>query len=451
MNQVIFTIEELEDIKNLLTSYFPKFNLEGDHDVDFFYNYYKNLDIEYNTRYDLSYQYLVNFSKTKDLPIHRWFYYQEGYSPELVKKIFNYLNLNNKTHLFDPFAGSGTSLMAAKELGIKATGVEINPFSCHMASTKTADYSIEEITELRNFKIPKYKAVPRLFEKYELSIIKNLFEVQNFEKIEILKRSINKVKSEKIRNLLFTALLCILQEVSYYKKAGNGLKRKRVYKSVDTFEIFKVKLEDIINDIISISNLNKTEIINENCLNIRNLQIEEIDLSIFSPPYANCFDYYEVYKIELWIGEFVKSYEELRKLRKSALTSNLNADLKKKTKIVDASKILIPIIDTLNKAQLWDKKIPKMINAYFSEMQDLLSILYENTRKGGYCVIVVGNSSYGGLAVPTDLILSDIGKQIGFEVKEIIVARRNETSSQQYSKIGNLIEFIRESIIILKK
>jgi hypothetical protein len=220
---------------------------------------------------------------------------------------------------------------------------------------------------------------------------------------------------------------------------------------VDTFEIFKVKLEDIINDIISISNLNKTEIINENCLNIRNLQIEEIDLSIFSPPYANCFDYYEVYKIELWIGEFVKSYEELRKLRKSALTSNLNADLKKKTKIVDASKILIPIIDTLNKAQLWDKKIPKMINAYFSEMQDLLSILYENTRKGGYCVIVVGNSSYGGLAVPTDLILSDIGKQIGFEVKEIIVARRNETSSQQYSKIGNLIEFIRESIIILKK
>ena len=36
------------------------------------------------------------------------------------------------------------------------------------------------------------------------------------------------------------------------------------------------------------------------------------------------------------------------------------------------------------------------------------------------------------------------------KVKEIIVTRNNETSSQQYKKIGNLIKYIRESIIILK-
>ena len=36
------------------------------------------------------------------------------------------------------------------------------------------------------------------------------------------------------------------------------------------------------------------------------------------------------------------------------------------------------------------------------------------------------------------------------QVKEIIVTRNNETSSQQYKKIGKLIKYIRESIIILK-
>ena len=30
-----------------------------------------------------------------------------------------------------------------------------------------------------------------------------------------------------------------------------------------------------------------------------------IGLCVFSPPYANCFDYCEVYKLEFWIGGFV--------------------------------------------------------------------------------------------------------------------------------------------------
>jgi DNA modification methylase len=451
MEKVYLIEEEINEVNEQLLLFYPNLDAKEDYKTDFFYNEYKKLDVEFNTRYDLTYQYLVNFSKTKNLPIHRWFYYQEGYSPELIKKVLKYLNLNGSTHLFDPFAGSGTSLVAAKELGIKATGIEINPFSCHMANSKTQNYSEEEINILENFEVPNYKPVKKLFEKYELSIIENLFEIENFEKIELIKKKIALEKNRKVNSILFTTLLCILQQVSYYKKAGNGLKKKRIYKSVDTFEAFKFKLDEIISDIKLNNNQNKTIIINDNCLNINNHKIDEIDISIFSPPYANCFDYYEVYKIELWIGEFVKSYEELRNLRKAALTSNLNADLKKKTKIVTSSKVLIPIIDYLNNTKLWDNKIPKMLNAYFSEMEQLLVSLFEKTKNGGYCVVVVGNSSYGGLAVPTDIILAEIGKNLGFAVQEIIVARRNETSSQQYSKIGNLIEFVRESLIIFKK
>jgi len=451
MEKVYLIEDEINEVNEQLVLFYPNLNAKEDYKTDFFYNEYKKLDVEFNTRYDLTYQYLVNFSKTKNLPIHRWFYYQEGYSPELIKKVLKYLNLNGSTHLFDPFAGSGTSLVAAKELGIKATGIEINPFSCHMAISKTQNYSEEEINILENFEVPNYKPIKKLFEKYELSIIENLFEIENFEKIELIKKKIELERNKKVNSILFTTLLCILQQVSYYKKAGNGLKKKRIYKSVDTFEAFKFKLNEIISDIKLNKNKNKTVIINDNCLNINNHKIDEIDISIFSPPYANCFDYYEVYKIELWIGEFVKSYEELRKLRKAALTSNLNADLKKKTKIVTTSKVLIPIIDYLNNTKLWDNKIPKMLNAYFSEMEQLLVSLFEKTKKGGYCVVVVGNSSYGGLAVPTDIILAEIGKNLGFTVQEIIVARRNETSSQQYSKIGNLIEFVRESLIIFKK
>ena len=42
----------------------------------------------------------------------------------------------------------------------------------------------------------------------------------------------------------------------------------------------------------------------------------KVSFSLFSPPYVNCFDYFEVYKIELWFGDFINNYDQLRLLRK---------------------------------------------------------------------------------------------------------------------------------------
>lgn len=443
--------DEVLEVKEQLRIYFPDIQEQKLNQKDFLYQEFKRLDSEFNVRYDSSYQSLVNFSQTKDLPIHRWFYYQEGYSPELIRKILKYIDLKNISHLFDPFVGGGTSLVVAQELGIKSTGIETNPFSSFLAKTKTQKYTTQEINDALNFSLPEFQKKHSTYDKYELSIIKKLFDVENFDKIELLKKNILIIESNKVKNILFTALLCILQDVSYYKKAGNGLKRKRIYNKLDVYDAFINKLNNICEDLKLQSSSTESTIINDSCLNIDNYPINEIDVSIFSPPYANCFDYYEVYKIELWVGEFVKTYKQLRTLRKEALTSNLNANLQKELGKVTSSKILLPIIYNLSQENLWDKKIPKMLSLYFSEMQLLLRNIYSRTKKGGYCIIVVGNSSYGGFAIPTDLILAEIGREIGFKVKEIIVARRNETSSQQYKKIGNLIEYIRESIIVFKK
>lgn len=447
-----FVADELSEVKDQLAIQYSDFPIVEEADTNFFFEEYKKLDKEFNTRIDLSYQNLVNFSQTKSLPIHRWFYYQEGYSPTLINNLVKYLKINKADSiLFDPFAGSGTSLVAAKELAINSIGFEINPFSSYIGMTKTQNYSEEEIKHAENFVLPSYEIICNPYDKYELSIIEKLFDFENFVKIELLKLKISKQESVKVKQILNTALLCILQQVSYYKKAGNGLKKKKKYTFIDTFDAYDFKLKQIIEDL----RIDRPEIspllINDNCLNLHNYNIDNIDISIFSPPYPNCFDYYEVYKIELWVGEFIQTYSQLRDLRKSALTSNLNANLKKKNSVVASSRILFPILEYLNKQKLWDTKIPKMLNSYFSEMTIIIKEIYKKTRKHGYCVIVVGNSSYCGMAIPTDIILSEIGKEIGFKVKEIIVARRNETSSQQYDRIGKFIEYIRESIIIFQK
>jgi hypothetical protein len=419
---------------------------------DWFWKEYALLDKNYNAHKDPKYEYLVNFSQTKNQPISRWFYYVEGYSPQLVINILDHLNLNNRnTTIFDPFSGSGTTLLTAKQLGMSSIGMEINPFSAFMIRAKTQNYSASDIDEIGNFELPKYKEMKDVFEKYELKIIKNLFDKEKLEKIELIKNKINAVENNKVKSALKAALLSILEPVSNYKKGGNGLKKKRVNKNLDPFEEFSKKLKQMVEDLRTSVNGPEPIIINDSCMNFEEHQIEPFDISIFSPPYANCFDPFEVYKIELWIGEFVKSYDELRGKRKQALTSNLNANVKKEIHDEHRTEVISEIIKYLESSELWDKRIPKMIDTYFHEMYLLLKMLYAKTKKGGYCIIIVGNSAYGNLSIPTDSILAQMGEKAGFKVEEIIIARKNETSSQQYAKIGKFIDYIRESLVVLRK
>ena len=158
-----------------------------------FLKQYKKLDKEFNLRWDTSFEKLVNFSQTSDIPIHNWFYYQEGFSPVLVKKILEKLSIKEGSVLFDPFSGSGTSILLGKELGLKTYGFELNPFSHHMIKAKTQIYSKDDLEIIKKFKIPKYQKISELYEKYELRIIENLFEREDFEKIENLKKKINRI------------------------------------------------------------------------------------------------------------------------------------------------------------------------------------------------------------------------------------------------------------------
>ena len=80
---------------------------------------------------------LSNAIDTVNLPRHRWYYYKEGFSPNLVNKAIDELHLGSDDLVLDPFNGSGTVTLTSAIRGIPSVGVEVNPFTAFIARTKS--------------------------------------------------------------------------------------------------------------------------------------------------------------------------------------------------------------------------------------------------------------------------------------------------------------------------
>jgi len=81
--------------------------------------------------------------------VHRLHPYLGKFIPQLVE-IF--LRKYKPTLVYDPFVGSGTTLVEANALGIDSVGTDISTFNVLLSKVKTAEYNIslleKEIREI---------------------------------------------------------------------------------------------------------------------------------------------------------------------------------------------------------------------------------------------------------------------------------------------------------------
>lgn len=428
-----------------------------------YYDELMNLEKRYRVIYpesdNATYSSLLNYSDDLNKPFQRWYRYKEGFSVELVEQLIKEYSKHRAGIILDPFSGSGSTLLAANDMGYSGVGFEVNPFSFFLSRCKLEQYTKENIEE---FKM-KYEEIllnaEKMDEEYvlpKLSISAKVFE-DNIEKyymnIGVL---IDRCDVDrKIINLLKLGWLACLEPLCNYRKAGNGLKFKKYVKpriiTVDDARVMLLEeYQNIYIDLLKSKCIGNAAIYNESCLNMsKRIKPESIEGIIFSPPYANCFDYTEIYKLELWFGKFVSEYSDLKKLRNASLHSHLNGDLN--IEVESKSETLSRLLIELQKKELWDKKIPKMLQLYYDDMFKVLDECYMSLGDKGFCCIVVGNSAYGGIVFPADLILSEYAEKIGFTVDKIEVDRYIITSSQQYEMTKENGKYLRESVVCLVK
>jgi len=413
---------------------------------------YADLEKKINVTRDPSISKLVSFNSNSTTPIHRWYYFKEGFSHELVEQVIDeFFNNNGTNEILDPFCGSATTLVTAQIRGIKSTGVEINPFLTFVAKVKTSNnINIKKFDEDSKKAINNAKriGVKKNLEAPDLSSFRKVFERDNLQKLLALKKAISKTSYKRSRDLLKLALASIIEESSKIKRYGKGL--RLVKKDVkDPFTLFSEKCSIMSEDLKNNGNRLASTVKNQDARKIGNLSGEKTNLVIFSPPYINSFDYNEIYKLELWLLDFVKNYSQFSKLSKKTIRSHLSSEYE----TTEFSHPLVAeITQKLSKTDLWNNNIPSMVKAYFSDMNEVFAGLNKMLKTNATVVFVVGNSSYGGIPIATDLLLADIAQKNGFNIEEIRIARNLTTSSQQlknYKKCRK--KYLRESMVVLKR
>lgn len=393
--------------------------------------------------------------------IYDWFPMVQRFTRSFLSKLFGKSELKDSRIVLDPFMGSGNVLLACLEYGKIGYGIDISPMFCFTAHVKTNKYTkkdFEEAIDLIKSKEKKGKKVKHP----ALTSFQRFFDDEILGEILRLKEA-TCVLNQKAKELVHFALISELLTFSNAERDGKGLHKKRKEKTSDIYRTIAGKLRKMREENEQFRKLVPHAVETYSlCGDARDFEsiinpyeegktfpTGEIDNIVTSPPYCNSADYIEMYKLEHWFLDFVKSYDEFRALSYSTVRSHTTFSNEKvdwRHEVIDD---LCPRLEGL-----WGKKmkIPNMIRGYFDDLHIFFEQVQRVLRPGGTIFMVVGNSCYKGMPIPTDLLLAEAAKDTGLYVERINLLRRIMTSGQQWKTLSSEDKAIlRESLLVLKR
>lgn len=390
------------------------------------------------TNYQLGQFMTFEFSKNK--PIHNWFWYKEGFAPEIVEYA---IKGSNKTNLIlDPFCGVGTTLLTAKQHQINSIGVDASPLAVFASKTKTEDYSNEDLENVEMFIqnigaiLKTQRSDQQLRWDFELFSPRAAFPKRNYNQILALREAIEQHEG-RVRNILLMALLSTLPQASIIMKDGGVLKIKKNKHALPAKEIFKRKTKQIIRDLkeqTATGHSPQTFLGDARALDIPS---ESIDLIVTSPPYLNNIDYSKIYGLELSLLHMSKAEAEevrMRAIRSFIKTGNQRLG----TGDGQQGNDMPPEVGEIG------TNIP-IIGTYFKDMERSIMEMFRVLRPGGSSHVIVSNSVIHQTHVLVDEVFAEMAERIGFTETEIIVGAERIADVRPH-KVKT-----RESIVVMRK
>jgi len=396
---------------------------------------------------------LVSYVGNKNIPFLRIYKYKEAFAFNFVKDFLGRFGANSNDYVLDPFSGLGTTLFTSLINGIPSVGIDKLPVAYFVSKTLPLLLQLKE-DELKD----KWDSlIPMIQRNYladvasDVPIMKVAFNEETFLTLRKLKATIDDL-SAPYHDIFLLLFFSILEECSYTSKDGQFLRLERNKNTSEPITAMDRKIAQVEQDIRRMKLLFSGLYINEDTMSDVYLG-DTRDLSdikfkkkptilITSPPYVNRYDYTRTYALELCF-HFVKNFEELKAIRFGILRSHIESKILKGE--IPPHPIIKEVVELLGRKKLNNPKIPSMIITYFIDMQKAINEWFRVLAPKAKVAMVVDNVRFEGELIPVDLVLSEMAEKVGFQVKEIIVARYKGNSSQQMRKYGRLP--VRESIV----
>ena len=398
---------------------------------------------------------VVSYVGNKNVPFLRIYRYKEAFAFDFVMDFLRRFEADSDDYVFDPFSGLGTTTFTSMIYGIPSVGIDKLPLAYFSSKTLPLLLLLKEneLKEVWTSLIPKIQKSEPADVALDVPIMKIAFDEETLLTLRKLKSTIDDL-SFPYRDILLLLFFSILEECSFTSKDGQFLRLNRDKKTSSPIDAMNRKIAQVEEDVRRMKLLSSDrndkfmpDVYLGDTRDLSDIKFKKKPtIIITSPPYANRYDYTRTYALELCF-HFVRNFEELKAIRFGILRSHIESKIRKDE--VPPHPVIKEVVELLGRKKLNNPKIPSMIITYFIDMQKVITEWFEVLAPGAKVAMVVDNVRFEGELIPVDLVLSEIAEEVGFEVKEIIVARYKGNSSQQMKKYGRVP--VRESIVIWER
>lgn len=350
---------------------------------------------------------------------HGMFKYPCKFIPEIPRWGINTYLSEKRGVVFDPFSGSGTTLLEANVNGIDAYGTEIDDIAKLIIKVKTTVLGSEQLELLEQHYSEIINTIAQDDAEIFIPAIANLehwFSENTINELGRMKVYIENIMDAHIRDFFKLCMVSIIKRVSNADDTSpKPYVSNKIIKIPPTVEkefasIF-CRYKQMMQELLHVEKMGNTEIVQGDALDFS--VPFGIDLAITSPPYINAFDYARTMRLEnLWLATLT---EEMLREKKGQYVGTEKINTKKEKSelnILERSALLKVYYDQIVEQ---DEKRALIVKKFFEDMEDNLRCVYSQMNMGGKYVIVIGNSTIRKVNVESWRIIEEIANKMGFK------------------------------------
>ncbi len=409
------------------------------------------------------------FRDSLSAPVHRWFTYPAGFSHKLIEAKADEYGIVSGCLVADPFVGTGTTSLAAKQLGINSVGVEAHPFVHWIAQTKLEyENDVELLKKEAGLILEQARDICSRdchLDAQWPALIHKCFDTDNLDKLFALRTVVLDRSSER-QDFFKVALTAALRDTT---SAGAGwpyiapskfAERKTQRNAFDVFsQRCTLMTEDVQTLMKANTQLSTHTLINGDARRLSDY-VSGADMIITSPPYLNNYDYADRTRMETYFWGLYDSWADITsnvrdKLMMAATTQVKRNSMQDTTKMpivasLDESvhthlRAAVDKLAVLRNQRSGKKSYDMMVAGYFEDMSQIIVCAHKVLKAACPFILVLGDSAPYGVHIETDELIGKLAVAAGFSQFSIEVLRTRGdkwASNSQRHKVP-----LRESVV----